>query len=374
MPNGYAIPFTGLTRQYSTLREETLSTIDSVLSSGQLMNGQYTDQFEKWLAARNHVRYAVTCHSGTQALEIIAEFAAEYTRSYRIQDPNPTALIPAMSYVATANAFVRAGWDVHFVDVDRYGIIDFAQINHVHNYQAVVPVGLYGAAIPKAGPAAAWQSKILSRDCVVVEDAAQHWLAGNHRRIGLASAISFDPTKNLANYGNGGAVVTDDADVAAYAKSWRSNNQQGNHTASTGSNSRMSEIDCATLLIKSQYLDEWQARRRSIAEYWVQRLQDSAAVSLIDHTNLDQHSFHKFVINVDNRDRLHDYLLAEERIETKVHYSKPLHELSRFHQYPGPGYLSSASALCRRVLSLPIYPELTDSEVERIIDQVLAHV
>jgi dTDP-4-amino-4,6-dideoxygalactose transaminase len=268
---------------------------------------------------------------------------------------------------------VRAGWDVHFVDVDRYGIMDFAQLNHVHEYQAVVPVGLYGSAISSAGSATTWKSKTLSRDRVVIEDAAQHWLAGNSRRIGLASAISFDPTKNLANYSNGGAVVTDDPDVASYAKSWRSNNQQGNHTASAGSNSRMSEIDCATLLIKSQYLDEWQARRRSIAEYWVQRLQNSAAVSLIDHTNLDQHSFHKFVINVDNRDQL-CALLAMDGIETKVHYNKPLHELSQFHQYPGPGYLSSASALCRRVLSLPIYPELTDSEVERIIDRVLAHV
>jgi dTDP-4-amino-4,6-dideoxygalactose transaminase len=373
MPNGCEIPFTGLTRQYNTLREETLSTIDSVLSSGHLMNGEYTSKFEQWLAQRNHVRYAITCHSGTQALEIIAEFSAEYTRSYRIQDTNPVALLPSVSYVATANALVRAGWDIHFVDVDRYGIMNFAQINHVHDYQAVVPVGLYGAAISGAGPATQWNSKINSREGVVIEDAAQHWLSDNCQRIGLASAISFDPTKNLANYSNGGAVVTDNPDVAFYAQGWRSNNQKGNCTATAGTNSRMSEIDCATLLIKSRYLDKWQNRRRSIASYWTDRLKDSVAVSLIDYTNQDKHSFHKFVINVDNRDQLHA-LLAADGIETKVHYNKPLHELSQFHQYPGPGYLSTASALCRRVLSLPIYPELTDNEVEYIIDRVLAHV
>jgi dTDP-4-amino-4,6-dideoxygalactose transaminase len=278
-----------------------------------------------------------------------------------------------VSYVATANALVRAGWNVHFIDVDCYGTMNFSQLNHIYDYQAIVPVGLYGAAISRIGPAAAWQSKSNSRGCVVIEDAAQHWLSDNCQRIGIASAISFDPTKNLANYGNGGAVVTNDPDVAFYAQGWCSNNQKGNHTATAGTNSRMSEIDCATLLIKSQYLDQWQNRRRSIASYWIERLKNSAAVSLIDHTNLDKHSFHKFVINVENRDELF-VDMAMDGIETKVHYNKPLHELPQFHQYPGPGYLSSASALCRRVLSLPIYPELTDSEVERIIDRVLAHV
>jgi dTDP-4-amino-4,6-dideoxygalactose transaminase len=331
------------------------------------MNGPYTIQFEQWLATINHVKYAVTCHSGTQALEIIAE----YTRKRNSTAHVPTVLIPSMTYVATANAFVRAGWDVHFVDVDRYGMLDFKSINHIPYVDAVVLVGLYGASPFNDG--ANYTVNLLKRDgyITLIEDAAQHWLSNNCQRIGIGSAISFDPTKNLANYGNGGAVVTNDADLAFYAQGWRSNGQKGNTLA--GSNSRMSEIDSATMLIKTRYIQQWQERRRVIARYWIDRLQSRHIRCLIDDSNVEHHSFHKFVIVGADRDQLM-LKLSQDGIETKVHYTRPLHELAQFHQYPGPGLLSSASALSRQVLSLPIYPELTDSEVEYIIDRVLDYV
>jgi dTDP-4-amino-4,6-dideoxygalactose transaminase len=366
MQTGYKIPFTGLTRQYNNLRAETLECIDAVLSSGQLMNGPYTVQFEKWLATNNYREYAVTCHSGTQALEIIAE----YIRKRKSIKHTPTALIPSMTYVATANAFIRAGWDVHFVDVDRYGIFDFKQINQIPPYfDAVVLVGLYGL-MPDCGNIEAQLLKLsaFKGDISIIEDAAQHWLSCNCQRIGLGTAISFDPTKNLANYGNGGAVITNDADLAFYAQGWRSNGQKGN--AFAGSNSRMSEIDSATMMIKTKYIQQWQHRRSVIAGYWIDRLKGSRIRCLIDNGNLSRHSFHKFVIEVQNRDDLMTQL-AQDGIETKIHYNRPLHELAQFHQYPGPGLLSTASAMSRQVLSLPIYPELTDAEAEYIIDQVL---
>ena len=364
MPTGYKIPFTGLKRQYNNLRTETLDCIDAVLSSGQLMNGTYTVQFEQWLAIINNVKYAVTCHSGTQALEIIAE----YTRKRKSTTHTPTALIPAMTYVATANAFIRAGWDVHFVDVDRYGMFDFKRINHIPYFDAVVLVGLHGASLSYHGTTYTRSLISINGDVPIIEDAAQHWLSNNCQRIGVGAAISFDPTKNLANYGNGGAVVTDDADLAFYAQGWRSNGQKGN--ALPGSNSRMSEIDSATMLIKTKYIQQWQERRGTIARYWVDRLKNSQIRCLIDDTNVSNHCFHKFVIVNADRDRIMSEL-AQYGIETKVHYTRPLHELVQFHQYLGPGLLSSASALSRQVLSLPIYPELTDAEVEHIIDRVL---
>ena len=364
MPIACKIPFTGLTRQYNSIREETLECVDSVLSSGQLMNGAYTQRFEQWLAVRNHVKYAVTCHSGSQALEIIAE----YTRKRILTDYTPIALIPTMTYVATANAFVRAGWDVHLVDVDCYGILDTKKINHAYHYDVVVPIGLYGAALSRSEAAWwAWSTK----NGIIIEDAAQHWLSNNSQRVGVGSAVSFDPTKNLANFGNGGAVLTNDANLAFYAQGWRSNGQKGNSIA--GSNSRMSEIDSATMLIKTSYIDQWQLRRNEIAKYWIDKLDNSDVRCLIDDTNFDQHCFHKFIIEVDYRNKLAT-LLAQDRIETKIHYASPLHESSQYYQYPGPGFMSTASALSRRVLSLPIYPELSDIEVEYIIDRVLMHV
>lgn len=359
---GSKIAFTGLQRQYNNLRSEILAATDTVLRSGQLMDGDFTAEFESWLTRRNATKYAVVCHSGTQALEFIAAY---YATEHGAPNP-PTVLIPAVTYVATANAFMRAGWEVHFVDVDAYGIFDMRLIPDV-SYQAMVLVGLYGASITHIGDTKIWRQTVL-RDGLVIEDAAQHWLAGGAIRIGQAAAISFDPMKNLAAYGNGGAIVTNDADLYRYAQSMRNNGKPDHHHA--GTNSRMSEIDCAGLLVKTRYIDEWQIRRGKIAQFWMDKFQSAALRCLITGDNLHDHSFHKFVIDVEGRDVLQKNL-AIRGIETRVHYAQPLHEIDIYRQWPGPTLLSSASALCRRVLSLPIYPELTDLEVEYIADQVL---
>lgn len=365
--SGSKIAFTGLPRQYNNLKEEILDVTDSVLRTGQLMSGAWTHEFEDWLANRTHSRGAVTCHSGTHALEIIAGYYADQT----VINP-PRVLIPSMTYAATANAFMRAGWDVHFCDVDRNGILKPSSIPSGVHFHAVVLIGLYGASVDNLVRSDYWPIHAVANDVAWIEDAAQHWLSNNSARVGHASAISFDPMKNLGNYGNGGAIVTHDANLIEYARAWRDNGKV-NHQQ-IGTNSRMSEVECAQMMIKTKYIDQWQERRRTIATYWVERLKKSNARSLIDDDNIDNHCFHKFVIEVDNRDSLKE-TLALNNIETRVHYEKPLHEMGVFRQCPGPDSMfSPASALCRRVLSLPIYPELTDSEVERIISQVLNYV
>jgi dTDP-4-amino-4,6-dideoxygalactose transaminase len=186
--------------------------------------------------------------------------------------------------------------------------------------------------------------------------------------VGNACAISFDPMKNLNAYGNGGAVVTDDLDLLEFAREW-TNNGKPKHT-NIGTNSRMSEIECAQMMVKTQHIDAWQKRRSNICLYWMGRLKNTGIRSLIDANNFETHAYHKFVIDVDRRDILQRNLTTKH-IETRVHYREPLHELSAYSDYCGPDILSVASALSRRVLSLPIYPELTDLEVEYIIDQVI---
>ena len=353
--NGLKIPFTGLKKQYNNLRTEILDATDEVLRSGQLMAGNYTAEFENWLARRNHSKYAVTCHSGSQALEIIAEY-------YRLQTSThpPRVVVPSMTYVATANAFIRAGWDVWIADVNKYGLLDNKK--HVPmdlSVQATVLVGLYGAAVNA--------DRFWGTD-LVIEDGAQHWLANDSNRVGNACAISFDPMKNLNAYSNGGAVVTDDIDLLEFAREW-TNNGKPVHS-SIGTNSRMSEVDCAQMMVKTRHIDAWQARRKTIAVYWMGRLKNTGIRSLIDSSNCESHAYHKFVIDVDSRDILAGNL-AIKGIETRGHYREPLHELSAYASYTGPDILSVASALSRRVLSLPIFPELTDLEVEYIIDSVL---
>jgi dTDP-4-amino-4,6-dideoxygalactose transaminase len=364
--SGLTIPFTGLKKQYNNLRSEILDATDEVLRSGQLMNGNYTAEFENWLAKKNKQKYAVTCHSGTHALEIIASYHA----SQESIEP-PRVLIPSMTFAATANAFMRAGWDIHFVDVDRYGVIDPTTIPEDLSFQAVVLVGLYGSGVGRAGEFRRWPVRSVLNDVVWIEDGAQHWLADGCKRSSHACAISFDPMKNLACYGNGGAVVTNNLSLVEYARGWREHGKS-NHQFS-GTNSRMSEIDCAQMMIKTRYIDDWQQRREEIATYWIERLKKSNIRCLIDDKNFEGHAFHKFVIDVDNRDLLKQNLLIK-KIETRVHYKEPLHELGVFRQFTGPNILSNSSALARRVLSLPFYPELTDLEVEYVIDQVIGCV
>jgi dTDP-4-amino-4,6-dideoxygalactose transaminase len=181
-------------------------------------------------------------------------------------------------------------------------------------------------------------------------------------------AISFDPMKNLANYGNGGAIVTSDLKLIEFARSWRDNGKPTN--TQIGTNSRMSEIDCATMLVKTKYIGPWQQRREKIADYWCERLKNTTVRCLINKQTRQGHCFHKFVIEVDTADIVQRNLDIR-KIETKVHYRNPLHELPAYQQFAGPDMMSVASMLSRRVLSLPIYPELTDLEVEYIIDQLI---
>jgi len=359
--NGLTIPFVGLKKQYHNLRDEILAATDEVLRSGQLMDGNNTAEFENWLAKKNRVKYAVTVHSGTQALECIAEF-------YRDESSitTPAVLLPTVTYAATANAFMRAGWDLHFIDVDANGLFDMKDVPDVE-FQAVILVGLYGASITHLGDVKTWRNWTM-KDRIVIEDAAQHWLAADCTRTGRATAISFDPMKNLPAYGNGGAVLTNDADLYRWTQSWK-NNGKPRHS-DTGTNSRMSELECAHMLVKSRYIDAWQQRRGEIANYWRDRFRGSSLRCLINRDNHHDHCFHKFVIDTEKRDILQRNL-SIRGIETRVHYSQPLHEIEIYRQWPGPDILSTGSVLCRRVLSLPIYPELTDLQVEYIADQVL---
>jgi len=354
------IPFTGLKKQYNNLRTEILDTTDEVLRSGILMNGNYTAEFENWLAKRNHVSYAVTCHSGTQALEILASYYRDTDLAFVRP---PTVVVPALTYPATANAFLRAGWQVIIADTDYYGQIDVLKlINDMDtHYHAVCAVGLYGTALHDMRP-------VESR-AILIEDAAQHWLSNNCQRQGEAAAISFDPTKNFANYGNGGAIVSDDRNLLDYARNWINNGKHTRH-AETGTNSRMSEIDCAQMMVKTRYIDSWQKRRGEIAAHWIEQLKKRNVRLLIDDSNFSTHCYHKFVIEVDNRDEVQKQMTLR-KIETKVHYADPLWDLPAYEGMGSGDMFSAAYALSRRCLSLPIYPELTDLEVEYIMDQLL---
>jgi dTDP-4-amino-4,6-dideoxygalactose transaminase len=347
--SGYQIPHFGLARQYRNLKDELLDATDQVLTSGNLMNDQFTNRFESWLAMRTKTNFAVTVHSGTQALEIIARYHLEpYKTTF---DIIPSVKIPNISYVATLNAFVNAGWEIELVDTDKDGLI--TQSDEFEDVvKSICAVGLYGA-VPK----------IPATFNTTIVDGAQHWLVADD--VGDAMAISFDPTKNLPASGNGGAIVTNDRNLWEFAHSYRSNGKN-DHTM-YGTNSRMSEQECAQILVRAKYIDKWQWRRKQIRHYYLDEFKNLPFRCLSrDHS---VHADQKFVIYTDNRDDLNQHLI-KAGIETKIHYNKALSEYPIAAKLKKPDMISTSVMLCRGVLSLPIYPELSDGEVEYIVKKV----
>lgn len=352
---GSTIAHFGLARQYKNLKAELLEATDLVLRSGELMNGSYTAAFETWLAMRTNTTFAITVHSGTQALEMIAHYVRK--TSDEQHDHPPIVRIPNITYIATLNAFLKAGFVVELVDTDKNGLMRLDRENLLSNFSKFsCNVGLYGAN-PEL-------QSITGHNYNDVVDGAQHWLVADN--VGTGMAISFDPTKNLPSTGNGGAIVTNDRELWDFAYSYRSNGKPEHDVA--GTNSRMSELDCAHLSVRVNYIDQWQWRRKEIRHYYLDELKH-VNVRCLSRDHL-VHADQKFVLYTDKRDELNQFL-NENGIETKIHYPKALSELPvARHIYAKPDMLSTSVNLTRGLLSLPIYPELSDSEVEFIANKV----
>lgn len=353
------IPHFGLTRQYQNLKEETLDITDKVLTSGILVNGEYTNKFEEWLKHRTKARYAIITHSGTQALYTIAKYKYDIEFKYRINSKkSPTVILPNLTYPATLNAFALAGWNIVIEDTDKYGVLDKITISY-NEFPYICLVGLYGKK--------PWPNGLIYEEHQYygIVDGAQHWL--NVRGdFGSAMAISFDPTKNLSANGNGGAIVTDDDDLNIYARDFINNGKNGIFNR-VGTNSKMSELDCAHLMVKTRYINAWQKRRHEIARYYNERFKELPITLLAD--DLTDHALQKYVIYSSDRSELCRHM-KDEGIDVKIHYNYTLSELGSAQLYKKPDMLSTSTMLSRGVLSLPIYPELTDIEVEYIVNMI----
>jgi len=365
------IPFINLKLQYNNIRKEILDATDEVLSSGVLMNGPNTELLEFQLARRMEVPHVVCVGSGTEALEIIARFHKE--SFYGVTKTKPRVIVPALTYPATINAFISTGWDVIIGEVNaETGILDLEKIT-IDDFDAVCIVGLYGQPVfadwylrRKEG-----HNKLDGK--IIIEDAAQHWLASDYSGAPIMKAISFDPTKNLPNYGSGGAIACWDEYADNWFRMYRDNGKP--HKTVYGTNSRMSEVDAAQMLVKLKYIDEWQERRLEIAEYYCHRFKEhpNIRVFMAKMLNKAMHGLQKFVIEIDHRDTIKD-LLYQDGIECKIHYEQPLHEMDTYEVYSDLNMINNASMLSRRVLSLPFYPEITGSEMKYIADRVIQHV
>jgi len=364
MNGSITIPFFGVARQYQTLREELLEAIDWVYSSGQVLDGVNTKHFETAIAHRCGRQFSVAVNSCTQGL-ILAQSVC-IPRASKV-------LIPTLSFAATINSVLMAGHEPVLCDTDQNGLIDLESLDFAltgAGVNSILYANLWGHVID-------WQkfkihTEFFNEDMFVIEDAAQSFGAYYHDtpsgKLGDVSVLSFDPTKNLNNYGSGGMILTDDPAIYEALQDIRDNGKYKGHDF-PGTNSKMSESDCAQMLIKLKYFDRWQRRRTEIAEYYMEELQEWVDV-VMPGAGVES-AWSKFVIRLTERHGLKNHLL-EAGIETRFNYDTPLFEMPVGYNYADYAHelYRESTAFSRECLSLPIYPELTDSEIETVVDEI----
>ena len=361
MPSAPAIPFNDLSRGVAELRDELDTALARVLDSGWFVLGGEGEAFERELAAACSVADAVGVGSGTDAIELAL-------RALGI-GPGDDVVTQANTCVPTVAAIERAGATPILCDVEpAAGTMDPESLRQALGAQtrAVVPVHLYG----QCADVDAIAEVCSDAGVVVVEDCAQAIGAELRGRpagtIGKLGCFSFYPTKNLGALGDGGAVVTDDAELAERLRLVRQYGQTDRYRHVTkGVNSRLDEVQAALLRVRLPHLLRWNARRVQIASAYTGALAGTS-VRPLEQLDDRRHAFHLFVVDTPDRDAFRAHL-DEAGIGTLVHYPLPVHKHPPYHRLAdGPVPLSVSERLCERIVSLPIYPELRDDEVERV--------
>jgi len=358
------IPYLDLPAQYRSLGSEVLTALEKICESTSFAQGQATADFEAKFAAYCEVDHCVSLNSGTSALHL----------ALRCLDvgPGDEVVTVSMTFIATAWAISYAGATPVFVDIDpvrRTLNPDKLEAAITSRTKAIIPVHLYGMP--------AEMDRIMAiaerHGLPVVEDAAQaHGAKYRGKRVGQFGQIacfSFYPSKNLGAYGEGGALITNDASIAQRARSLRDHAQSQKYLHDEiGYNYRMDSFQGAVLAIKLKHLDEWNKARINCARQYTELLKASSYKLQMSDSEC---VWHCYVIETPERDRVRA-ALQDIGIQSAVHYPVPIH-LQRAYSHLGyrRGDLPVTEALCERCLSLPIYPELSQEKISRVASALL---
>ncbi|TAM86013.1 DegT/DnrJ/EryC1/StrS family aminotransferase [bacterium] len=357
------IPILDLTVQYRALKPEIDAVVADVFAHGHFINGPHVHAFEAEIAAYLNVPYAVALNSGTDALHL----------ALRALDigPGDEVITTPFTFAATTEAIGIVGATPVFADIDpRTFAIDPQQIERLigPRTKAVLPVHLYGT------PAAMEEIMTIAQrhGVAVIEDCAQSIGAKvgveATGTIGDIGCFSFFPSKNLGAYGDGGMLVTRSERIADRVRALRAHGGAVKyHHDELGVNSRLDEVQAAILRVKLPHLDDWNARRRAIAQRYTEQLQHVPGLDTPSCALASLPVYHQYTVRVDQRDALRR-LLSDVGIQTMVYYPTPLHlQPVHAHLGLGPGTFPHAERAAAEVLSLPIYPELDVLDQERVI-------
>jgi dTDP-4-amino-4,6-dideoxygalactose transaminase len=354
------VPFFALDREFESLREPLLERVEEVLRSGRLLQGPWIEELEHELATLAGRRHAVAVNSCTDALYF--GFAALGI------GPGDEVLVPDFSFAATASSVLRTGATPVYVDVGDDYELDLESAGELLSprVKALVFVDLFG----RMGDAAALERFADEHGLLLVEDAAQTLGGVRDGRpagsAGVVSCFSFDPTKVVSAPGSGGALLTDDDEIAWTARTLsRHGRSPGGTYERVGQNAQMSSIVAAVLSLKLEHEAEWLRARRRAATAYTAALGPLAAVA--PAAALDrEHVFHKYVVRVADRDRVRA-ALEERGVTTLVHYARPLSALPFASAAPHRGGGGArVTTFSQEVLSLPVHAHLREDEVERV--------
>ena len=349
------IPFMQLSSQFTSIEGEIRAAVDRVLSSGWYILGRECEAFEEEFAAYVGTRHCVAVNSGTDAITIALRAAGIY-------DDDRVATV-TNTCPPTGAAIVNARAALSLVDCDESLQMAASRIDAA----AIVPVHLYGNSAPVDEIVAQNSEAIIIEDCAQAHGGSLHGRACG--TIGHAGAYSFYPTKTLGAYGDAGAIVTNDDDIAEAARAYRNYGQEQCYQATEpGVNSRLDELQAGILRVKLKHLSEWVEARRERAARYTERLRD--IVTTPTESNGAKHAYHLYVIRTPRRDELRAHF-EEQGIGTQIHYPIPLHRQPAFeHAHIPDSGLPNAERACDEVLSLPLYPELSLGDVDRVCDAV----
>jgi dTDP-3-amino-3,4,6-trideoxy-alpha-D-glucose transaminase len=358
------VPLLDLPAQHEPLHAEIMAAWSRLLRAGAFAAGDEVAAFEREFAAACEVEECVALSSGTDALVLALQALGA--------GPGDRVVVPANTFFATAEAVSLAGAELVLVDCDaRSRTIDVeaaarelragaAGVIAVHLYGHPADVAALRAVADRTG---AW----------VVEDACQAHLARARGRraggLGRIACFSFYPSKNLGATGEGGAVTTDDPQLAAAVRELRHHGQrEANRHARIGHNARLGELTAAALRIKLRRLEAWTAARRRVAARYLDGLAEAAEIRLPHVEPWAEPVWHLFPVEVADRDAVRAEL-GRAGVGTGVHYPTPIHRQPAYAGLGlGPGAFPEAERNAARELSLPMFPELTDAQVDHVIE------
>ena len=359
------IPLVDLRAQYQTIQLEVMAAIEDVFTNMQLFLGPQSKAFEQEFATYSGCDYGVGCSSGTDAL-VLALRACEI-------GPGHEVITVANTFIATVEAIALVGATPVFVDIDpETYTMDWTQLSRVltPRTRAIVPVHLYGHPV-EMQPVLEFAQE---HGLWVIEDASQaHGAIYHGQRVGSMGDIgcfSLYYSKNLGAYGEACICVTRDNELAESLRMLRDHGSRVRyHHEALGTNARLDELQAAVLRVKMRYLEEWNAARQAHARAYTEQLQDVVEILPVVRP-YNTHVYYVYVVQVQNREYFRQ-ALEHQGIATAVHYPIPIHLQPACARYGYKrGMLPVTEAVAERLVTLPMYPELTTEQIQAVVNAV----